>query len=216
MPYTDLITITDVTEANTLGAMIDRLSSDADVQREVERIITHVTEWMEADLGRRFIVQETRQGIARHEWSRDEYQDTTTVETQYVTWADEQPVVQVTAPTGVSTSFDGRKLVRDEATPGVTIYFAGYKRADQTLVDLQSEFPDLTETPDVLPALVKDTAIELVTILTKEMQQGRLGERSVERDVGTQTVRVDGLDTAQVDRIMSRLRAGYNRFQMLA
>jgi len=118
MPYTDLITITDVTEANTLGAMIDRLSSDADVQREVGRIITHVTEWMEADLGRRFIVQETRQGIARHEWSRDEYQDTTTVETQYVT---------CDALTG---------LLYDEAAPQIRLHPLGDVRDDTSYFTL--------------------------------------------------------------------------------
>lgn len=213
MEYTDLLTF----EQLRSGALssIDNLTS---IGLQAEDAIADVTQIIEDYLDRDLIV---RKHTLLHE--DIDYRYDTAVSTDatsnYSFYTNQWPVVEVESvtPSGFTLEIhpDGRRLYTDfdgDTQPIRQVeYFAGYRRADQSLSDLQNDLPDLGTEPEKLPRTIRQVATRLTVHFLKEMESNVLGSRTVQT-TGPVTVTVEGADTSFVTRELRRL----NRYRRLA
>jgi hypothetical protein len=123
----------------------------------------------------------------------------------YAFWAPEWPIVQSDVEGAVVRG--GAMLYAVETTPDPVTLWAGYRREDQTLEDLQEEVPDLEVLPPVLPADLRDAVIELALIKLNAASRGTLGSGRVVQQVGTQaSVTVESVDRGAENRVLRSLR----------
>ena len=204
MFYTGLITTDDLAR--------DAVSS-LDVMNMVEaaeQAIIDVTQQIETYLGRKLIVHKTRQAVPEATWRDDEV-----LTGKVWWWADEWPVVETITP-NLETHPDSSRVQLAEANreAGTYEYFAGYRRQDQKLSDLQEEpeLSSLSVLPEVLPADISRVAVELVLYTLHQARGGTYGRGSVAQEVGSSTMTVERADTRFVGRTLSRI----NRYRRVA
>jgi hypothetical protein len=220
MAFTDLITgaevVTDAINSTRVGA------ADA----EMTAAITDVTSMIEEELNRTFIVRSFRLRIKPSDWCIDERYINSDLEPIYVFRPKDFPVVEIlAAQNGTVTDVSAFEILEDGHLIGLDLdnhddgtlpvnldVFAGYRRSDQNLEALQAELATLTATPDVLPAIVRRTASELVLRRLTLAETKMLAGISRTQVVAGQTVTVDRPEQG-IDRQLIRERlTAFRRF----
>jgi hypothetical protein len=165
--YYDLIT-TEELERDSLESL-----SNLDLQTNVEEfeaIVGDVTDTIDSYLDRGLIVKPYTKRYKYEDWKWDYSQD------RFYAWAHEWPVVQITSTTSSFTlSDDKRRLFSESPVYAEDIsYFAGYRRADQSLSDLQAVdgLSALTTLPALLPRDIRRAAIKLAVFEIQIMITG--------------------------------------------
>ena len=192
LPYTALVTPAEVQEAATGGVRVDATGQAELVGRAIEA----VTEQIEGYLNRQLIVRSYRQRLITTDYRQPSLLalDGDTYAAPLLAW----PAVEiVTASTGLEIYDDGRFVVTTAgaghvAYDGTVTYFAGYRRADQTLETLQTVFPTLTVLPEQLPGDIRDFAVDAVLARLNERSVG-VGLSDTEIDAGASTLRRRGV-----------------------
>lgn len=206
IPYTALLTIDELVDYASSGMALD-LGTDA-LKAKVEGTISWASERIEAYCHRAFIVQAYSFLWARSHWwvLRDlEEPDDFPLRVYVPQW----PVVQITAPTsglslGVART-GGQKLFSDSyLTNTAVVFFAGYRRTEQTLGSLQGEtgLSAMTTLPGVLPLLLKETAATLALHRLEERLDGGYGKGRKVRAVAGATITVEAPDVNFVRRTL--------------
>lgn len=201
--YTDLLTpdelkvdalsslgidITDKTTVSGLGGSYQ----DAAILT-----IRDVTEAIESYLDRKLIVRKHKIDIRSHKWADNDALD----EMQY--YPPEWPVVQIET-SGVEISNDSERFLSDTKKDEVEFY-AGYKRRDQTLSNLQDELSDLDETPEDLPYDIRRVAVRLVLYELTQVKQGTVATSSVTKTAGNATSEITKARTDVYDDELQKL-----------
>ena len=191
MPYTDLVTVDTLAKA-ALGEILQDmrdlvLDPASDFYEEATRTIQVVTSDVETYLQRPVIVRRERMRV--EPWmvspaqgmDGDILHETSPQLGPYVQWAGD------TEPDGFE-AFDG--MLEDDVVwrsydlmESVDAY-VGYRRVDQDLPTLQTDLPDLTTLPPVLPFVVQDVATRLCLMRLQQQINGLLGIARTERDIG--------------------------------
>jgi len=172
MAYADLVTYNEVqSRAMEADATIDN------EQAEVEAVIADISRRIESHLHRPLIAHSVTQRIYRPAW-HDE-----AVSEEVVAWAEHWPVVEVLADD--YSAFESRKIQAESADDVAMTYVAGYRRADQSLADLQAEVPSATVEPGVLPEDIRNVALRLVLFEVAETADDILGLGQREQAIGT-------------------------------
>lgn len=225
MAYTDLITFERLLSANS-GA-VDAL---ADIQDEAQDVITGVTSHIESYLQRPIIVRPYAQTVRRHHWERLDGLDTVRGHgiahggtREYGVYADAQPVIEVNSTGGAVGSVENTRsrFLNGQKKQVEVLYFAGWKRPDQILTDVDEEgaplppgiardaltrqigLEDLTVDPPIVPAVMQEVCINLCLHALAERDRN-LGTRTT-RVIGGQNTTVEGVDPTFLSRQLSKL-----------
>lgn len=167
------IDVTDATQQSDMGGSYQ----DAAILA-----IRDVTEAIESYLDRKLMVRKWDVDIQRWQW--EENKALGKVQHLPGHW----PVVQVETA-GVTISNDGVRLLAGDRKDEAELY-AGYKRRDQALADLQGELPALTETPDELPYDIRRVAMRLVMYELTQALQNTYAVSSVTKTAGGATAEI--------------------------
>lgn len=196
---TDLLTASQVQDA-AQGAS-DSVTDNPDTV--VESAIRDVQDMIASYLDRDLIAHKRTERVRREEWMRDETASGSTSE--WIAWADHQPVIEVVSPNEVSLYFDSRQFVRERPQPTRVEYFAGWRRSDQTNDEQQGRLTDLATEPEPLPEDIQRVAINLTIFVIEHAGQiPGITDREIAFG-GGQSIRTSGVDTGFVDRQLSRL-----------
>lgn len=195
LPYTALLTIDEVLTAAGLSMQGSGQAEDTVLRDQVRAIIQGVTSRIEQYLERRLIVRSVSQRFVQGDWWYDDVLE------KYVYYASQWPVVQaVTSSLDKAADTDGvnrlAAYTSDSNLAGV--FFAGYRRADQTLTYLQGQsgLSAMTTAPEVLPFDIQQAAMQMCLLRIRELQRG-VGLTSITREVGSATVQTTKLDVMQ-------------------
>ena len=201
MAYTDLISLFEL-DRDALESL-DVL----DIMPAAEGAIADVTRRIESYLDRELIVRKHTQAVTRWEWVANQYEANDVVDRTMLTFADHWPVLEaVTTGLEVGPKADRLKIDTDDAEAGTYTYFAGYKRADQTLSGLQdeSDLSNLSVTPDDLPTDIRRVAVRLTLHELGVIDEQLLGKRRIEAS-GPVSVTVDAEDPGFERRELRKL-----------
>lgn len=193
LPYDVLLTPDEVRDATQDDGPVT-LTFPRD-QPLVEGHIASVTAELEGYLRRRLIV--------RAHSDRPAWRGVCSTQRAYLR---QWPVVQLdTEDVEMAGTSDEGEVAADPA-PATVAYHAGYRRADQTLSDLQDEdaCPDLTETPALLPADIRQLALDYV-LYRLSVQRVGVGLSSTSVDTGSGVVNRTGVRAAWWDENRSRI-----------
>lgn len=218
LAYTALVTapevIADALQSTTLSEWDD---NDA-----VVRAIEDVTSVIEERVGRDLIVREQTLRFYQNQWRTDErYIAQEALDLTYVAFAEQWPVVEILEVDGDSSKaasmqiFDGgRKIGYESSTviyqhPAYVKVYAGYRRRDQTLTDLQAALANLTALPPQLPGKIRKAAVELALhrLFAAESKQFGTGRRMQQVGSGNM-VTVESVDAGFEERVLSQLESG--------
>lgn len=163
VPYSALLLASDVT-TELQSAFTSLNTGDADTLKALEAMIQGVTGMVEgaAGLGRNLIVREYTHYVQHEDWDWDEARD------RFFIRAPQWPVVEIdTSGFTIGTSTRSWQNEQDlilytSRFSGLINYYAGYKRAEQTLVALQTPLPNLGTEPSDLPYDIREVALDAV------------------------------------------------------
>ena len=209
VPYSALLISDDISEEGEFAFPFD--ISDANTLQTVEAIIQGVTGIMEgaAGLNRNLIVREYTHYFRYHDWDYDPARQL------YFVHAPQWPVVEIDTSgftIGDSQhSWQGENdlILYTSRFSGAINYYAGYKRAEQILTDLQTPLPDLGTLPPDLPYDIRSKAINAVLKEFAERRQGP-GQRSRTMNPAIQTTTVQEVIHDYIRRVC-RLDINHHR-----
>lgn len=214
VPYSALLIADDISDEGEFAFPFD--ISDDNTLETVEALIQGVTGIMEgaAGLGRNLIVREYTHYFRYHDWDYDE------ARCMYFVRAPQWPVVEI--ETSGFTAGDSMHSWQGESNlilytsrfSGVINYFAGYKRAEQTLGNLTDGGAGegsltLTTLPPDLPYDIRSKAINAVLKELAERRQGP-GQRSRTLNPAIQTTTIQEVIHDYIRRVC-RLDINHHR-----
>jgi hypothetical protein len=209
MAYTDLVTISDL-DAEALATFDAANNADA-----AERAISAATRRIEGYLNRTLIVREVVQR-QRYIHLRTDYSVQEDAVQSF--GARQYPALQVISvdPASVNVELhpdETRLYAADRAADIRSVsYFAGYRRSDHTdLSTLQADsgtaLDTLTVLPPVLPADIREVAVNLTLHHLRARRSGIDGFTNVEQQVGTRnTTTVTNVRAGYVNDELQRLQ----------
>ena len=172
VPYSSLIIADDIDDEGLTPFNYDL--TDANTLEAVEAIIQEVTAVLEGAVGlnRNLIVREYNHYFQYNEWEYDPARE------KYFVPAPQWPIVEI--DTSGFTSGISRYSWQNEADmilytspySGVVNYYAGYKRSEQVLADLQTPMPNLGTAATDLPYDIRNVCINGVMKLFAERRFG--------------------------------------------
>ena len=221
---------TTLSALQTVAMASSDVLDDATYATAIETLINDVSERVDEYLGYQVIVNNYRHDIRAEDWKYDRMQDLYAVDAQYYPIVEISTSVRyepgnaqnsagfITAPTtitagivragssGRDTSDSTRFEVANEAEVDDTVvtYFAGYKRSDQNLAALQSQWATLSTAPSDLPKAVKRATERICLAAIAEISQG-IGQRSIQ-NMGDRTITIETIDETLFDRELSRIK----------
>lgn len=215
--YTDLLTEYDLHDAAQGGVGLDSVTNLVEIIQEATAVV-------ETFLDRPLIVRSHTQRFGAKDWRQREGYETTDDRLLSTAWAYQWPVVEVVSVDGDTALADdlevhdyGRDadvlLAYDTAgsiteVPHKAVYFAGYRRHEQTLAGLQAEsgLSDLTELPPVLPPAIRRACKNLCYHMVEYAGSGLYGRRQMQQQVGGGAMAtVDSFEKDYVDRVLKDL-----------
>lgn len=144
------------------------------------RAIHSVTDSIEQHLDRKLIVTRNNDDIQDHQWDYNKALD------KWQHYSRHYPLVEIETA-NVTISNDKVRMLAG-VKKGEVDYFAGYRRADQALADLQAELPDLDTLPEILPGDINRVAFRLVMYELSQAKQNSFAVQTRTQVVGqTQT-----------------------------
>ena len=221
---------TTLSALQTVAMASSDVLDDATYATAIETLINDVSERVDEYLGYQVIVNNYRHDIRAEDWKYDRMQDLYAVDAQYYPIVEISTSVRyepgnaqnsagfITAPTtitagivragssGRDTSDSTRFEVANEAEVDDTVvtYFAGYKRSDQNLAALQSQWATLSTAPSDLPKAVKRATERICLAAIAEVSQG-IGQRQIQ-NMGDRTITIETIDETLFDRELSRIK----------
>lgn len=189
VPYSALLIANDISLESESSFNFDL--GDAGTLAAVEGIIQEVTAMLEgaAGLGRNLIVRQYTHYFQREDWDWDEARDV------YYVYAPQWPVVEIdTSGFSAATSMlswqnEANLITYTSRFSGSVNYYAGYKRSEQSLSDLQTPMPNLGTAPSDLPYDIRSVAINAVMMLFMERRMGP-GQRTRTLNAAVQTTTI--------------------------
>lgn len=195
---TDILTLSELRD--------DALSSSSAVVDEsavTVRAIRDAQDTIRTYIGQDPMVHRLTQAVRGYEWSEDPTDPNDNVRA----WADHQPIVEVET-SDISIRHDDRQFLRSSRKNVQIDYFAGWKRRDQDLSDLQGELPDLDTEPENVPQDIRRTAVMLTLYYIGTSEHGA-GIGQISHTVGASgSITVDGPDPSFERRQLKRI-SGY-------
>ena len=189
VPYSALITADDLAAEAQSAYSFDL--TDANTLTTAEAIIQEVTAEIEgaAGLNRNLIVRQYTHYFTYKEWDYDQASDV------YFVQAPQWPIVEI--DTSGFSSATSKHAWQNEANlitytsrySGSVNYYAGYKRSEQSLSDLQTPLPNLGTAAGDLPYDIRNVAINGTLMLLAERRQGP-GQRTKVMNPAVQTTTV--------------------------
>jgi hypothetical protein len=221
---------TTLSALQTVAMASSDVLDDSNYATAIETLINDVSERVDEYLGYQVIVNNYRHDIRAEDWKYDRMQDLYAVDAQYYPIVEISTSVRyepgnaqnsagfITAPTtitagivwagssGRDTSDSTRFEVANEAEVDDTVvtYFAGYKRSDQNLAALQSQWATLSTAPSDLPKAVKRATERICLAAIAEVSQG-IGQRQIQ-NMGDRTITIETIDETLFDRELSRIK----------
>ena len=177
VPYSALLLAQDVDDEGEFAFPFD--ITNTETLATVEAIIQEVTGIMEgaAGLSRNLVVREYTHYFQYSDWEYDNGRE------KYYVYAPQWPIVEIdTSGFTAGTSRDAWQneqnlILYTSRFSGAINYYAGYKRSEQILTDIQSELPNLGTLPDDIPYDIRNVAMNAVLNLFAERRFGP-GQRS--------------------------------------
>lgn len=201
VPYSALIIADDIEDEGLAPFNYDL--TDANTLETVEAIIQEVTAVLEGAVGlnRNLIVREYSHYFQYDEWEYD------AARALYFVAAPQWPIVEI--DTSGFTSGISRYSWQNEADmilytspySGVVNYYAGYKRSEQVLADLQTSLPNLGTAPGDLPYDVRSVCINGVMKEFAE-RRGGPGQRTRIMNPAVQTTTVQEMISDYIRRMV--------------
>ena len=221
---------TTLTALQTAALASSDVLADATYATAIETLIDDVSERVDEYLGYQVIVNNYRHDIRAEDWQYDRMLDVYAVDAQYYPIVEISTSVRyepgnarntagfITTPStitsgivragssGRDTSESTRFEVADEAEVDDTVvtYFAGYKRSDQNLAALQSQWATLSTAPSDLPRAIKRATERICLAAIAEVSQG-LGQRQIQ-NMGDRTITIETIDEALFGRELDRIK----------
>lgn len=180
----------DVTDATSVSGI------DGSYKEVAEQLITDTSRLIDSYLNKRVIVDRYQPDIYSDLW---EYDSRKGKYFYYATY----PVVQVDT-TGCTISNDKLRILSGEVENELD-YYAGYKRSDQTLSDLQSQFASLTGTPDNLPDDIRRVCQKIVMFELDMAINNTYAQSSRTQTMGNATSEITRLQTDFVESELGKL-----------
>jgi len=171
VPTTSLVLLTNVSTEFQSSSEVS--FTDADTITTVEAIIQDITGMIEGGhvgIDRRVIVRQYTQYTKREDWTWDASRD------KYVTRSEQWPIVEIDT-SGITSDVSDEQteanlfLSASRHQAAIT-YYAGYRRSEQTLADLQTILPSLSVLPGKMPNEIRGAAIEGVIYKLFERRHG--------------------------------------------
>lgn len=180
--YSALILASNV-ESEAQGAYQFDLGSDS-TKTTLQAMADEVTGIIEGALDRHLIVRKYTHYFDLNDWSYDRARQ------KYVAYTYQWPIVQVDTSGFTAASSRGSSvnniLEYTSAYCGAVTYYAGYKRSEQTLTNLQAQLADLAELPADLPGEIRGVAISAALHALAERRAGP-GQRTRTLNAAVQT-----------------------------
>lgn len=134
---------------------------------------------------------------------------------RYYVWTGAWPAFEVEDTAEVDYSVEAargadaslRRLFAPVRSDAEVTYYAGYRRKDQTLEDVQAEVPGVTKEPPVLPAAIRAACVELVLHRLFQAENKQYGTGQTRQNIGGQNVTVSSTDTEFTRRTLKRLHS---------
>lgn len=183
------IDLTDQTVNPDIGFSYKEVSEDA---------VKDASSDIDSYLDKSVMISKHTEFIRKDDWYYNEARN------KYEHIPNNYPIVQST------TEFDGIYLLSDSRPSEVT-YYAGYRRSDQTLGDLQETLPELTNLPPILPGTIRRVCVNLALYYIVEAYDRLIPYESMEKNMGgaISTIRKD---IGSPERQLSKLE-GWRRLQ---
>lgn len=171
VPTTSLVLLTNVSTEFQSSSEVS--FTDADTITTIEAIIQDVTGMIEGGvigIDRRVVVRKYTQYTKREDWRWDPARD------KYVTRSEQWPIVQIDTSSITAGATDEQTedniFLSASRRQDAIVYYAGYKRSEQSLANLQTILPSLSVLPSTMPFEVRGAAIEGVIYKLFERRHG--------------------------------------------
>lgn len=221
---------TTLSDLQSVALASSDVLADSNYATAIETFIDDISEIVDEYLGYQVIVNNYRHDIRAEEWKYDRMQDLYAVDAQYYPIVEISTAVRyepgnaqstagfITAPSSISagivragssgrdTSESTRFEVANEAEVDdmVVTYFAGYKRSDQNLAALQSQWATLSTTPTDLPRAIKRATERICLATIAEISQG-IGQNQLQ-NMGDRSIAIEIIDETLVNRELDRIK----------
>lgn len=183
------IDLTDQTINSAIGVSYADLSQQA---------IDDATSEIESYLDKKILISKHTEFILSDDWYYNEARE------KYEHIPNNYPIVQS------DTEFDGIYLVTSEKKSQVE-YYAGYRKTDQQLSDLQEDLPDLTNLPDPVPSVIRSVCANIALFRIIEGYDRLTAYGSMEKNQGGVNTTISK-DVMNPERQLTRLE-GWQRLQ---